>query len=182
MFLTPPDIAWADTHDHGLLVDVKREGHLYTINARFNTTLTKCAAYHFLTDYEVAKKMPGVISLLEKRLSANKAIVDLTANEHVLFFNVRLHSVMEYSENPFESISFTQLSGDLKTFQGKWNIEPNGQGNTLKFSGQLERDTRMPMIIVDLFVKNSLLNKFSAIADLAEHHKDTQQNNCRGQN
>jgi hypothetical protein len=160
IFLTPHGIAWSDTHDHGLQMDIIRDGHLYNINARFNTTLTKCAAYHFLTDYAEAKKMAGVISLLDKRQSANKVIVELTASEHVLFFNVRLDSVMEYSEYPFESISFTQLSGDLKTFQGKWNIEPNRQGSTLKFSGQLERDTRMPMIIVDLFVKNSLLNKF----------------------
>jgi len=179
MFLVSHNLAWPAVHDRSLLVDVNRAGQLYSINARFNSALTPCAAYHFLTDYEEARKMPGVIELFARRQSPIKVVVDLTAKEHVLIFYVKLHSVMEYTENPFKSISFTQLSGDLKTFQGKWEIDPYQQGSSLIFNGELEQDTRMPMVIIDYFVKSSLENKFNAIAELAGKYKDIRQNNCR---
>ena len=178
MLLTISKIAWSSAHDHGLQLDVKINGRLYDINASFDTPLTKCAAFHFLTDYEGAKKIPGVIELLANRQATNKVKVDLTADEYVMFFSVRLHSVMEYTEKKFDSVTFTQLSGDLKTFQGKWDIEPSQQGSTLRFKGVLERDTKIPLVIVDFFVKSSLINKFGAIADMAEKHKDMQENNC----
>jgi hypothetical protein len=39
----------------------KRDGSLYTFITSFETPLTKCAAYHYLTDYEAAKNLPGVV-------------------------------------------------------------------------------------------------------------------------
>jgi len=177
LFMTD-NMAWSDSHYHGLQVDVKRDGHLYTLNASFDTPLTKCAAYHYLTDYEAAKNLPGVVESLSYRQSANKVKVDRTADEQVLFLKVRLHSVMEYTENPFNRISFTQLAGDSKSFNGTWDIEQNPQGSTLKFKGLWEPDSLIPLFIIDHFAKNGLIDKFNAIAELAEKHKDMQSSNC----
>ena len=107
------------------------------------------------------------------RQSANKVRVERSADEHVLFFDVRLHSVMEYTEKPFDSIAFTQLRGDSKTFQGNWEIEANQQGSTLRFKGSWEPDTLIPFFVIDHFAKNGLIDKFTAIARLAEKRKDT---------
>jgi len=170
--------AWPDAQTNGLQVDVERDGRVYAFSASFNTPLTKCAAYRFLTDYEVARKMPGVIELLANRQSDNKVKIDFTAEESILFFHVRLHSVMENTEKPFDGVSFTQLSGDLKMFQGDWKVEQDLQGSTLRVKGLLERDTRIPLFIVDYFVKNSLTKKFSAIAELAEKQKDMPFTDC----
>ena len=161
-------IAQSDAHDHGLRVDVKRQGGLYTLEASFDTPLTKCAAYRYLTDYQGAKDMPGIIESVAYRESANEVKVERTVDEHILFFDVRLHSVMEYTEKPFDSISFTQLAGDSKSFQGSWDIEPNQQGSTLRFKGLWEPDTLIPLFIIDHFAKNGLIDKFNAIAQLAE--------------
>jgi Polyketide cyclase / dehydrase and lipid transport len=173
-------MAWSDTQYPGLQVEVKRVGSLYTFIASFDTSLTKCAAYRYLTDYEAAKNLPGVVESLASRESENKVRVERTADEHVLFFHVRLHSVMEYTENPYESIAFAQLSGDSKAFQGNWSIEPNQQGSTLRFQGLWEPDTLIPLFIIDHFAKNGLLDRFSAIAQLAEKRKDMLSNQCGG--
>ena len=159
-------------------MDVTREGSQYSFTASFDTLLTKCAAYHYLTDYEAAKQLPGVIESLAYRESANTVRVERTADEQVLFFHVRLHSVMEYTEKPFDRIEFTQLTGDSKTFQGNWLIEPNQQGSTLKFQGVWEPDTLIPLFIIDHFAKNGLIDRFSAIARLAEKRKDLQSASC----
>jgi hypothetical protein len=178
LILLTTNMAWSDAHYPGLKVDVAREGPLYTLNASFDTPLSKCAAYHYLTDYEAAKNLPGVVESTAYRQSDNKVKVDRTADEHVLFFDVRLHSVMEYTEKPFDSLSFKQLTGDSKKFQGDWDIVPNQAGSTLKFKGIWEPDTMIPLFVIDHFAKNGLLDKFSAIATLAEKHRDIQAVSC----
>lgn len=165
-------LAWPDTEYPGLQVDVKRAGSLYTFIASFDTPLTKCAAYRYLTDYEAAKSLPGVIESVAYRETANKVRVERTADEHVLFFHVRLHSIMEYTEKPYEGISFVQLSGDSKEFRGNWSIQPNQHGSTLRFQGAWEPDTLIPLFIIDHFAANGLVDRFSAIARLAEKRND----------
>ncbi|ADE12979.1 SRPBCC family protein [Sideroxydans lithotrophicus] len=173
--------AWPDSRYPGLQVEVKRDGSLYTFIASFDTTLTRCAAYRYLTDYEAAKALPDVVESLALRESANKVRVERTADEHVLFFHVRLHSVMEYTEKPFDSVEFTQLSGDSKMFRGDWIIEPNRLGSTLKFHGTWQPDTLIPLFIIDHFAKNGLLDSFSDMAQLAERRKDILSARCEGQ-
>jgi hypothetical protein len=172
--------AWSDAPYPGLHVEVKRDGGRYTFLANFGTPLSGCAAYHYLTDYEAAKELPGMIKSLAFREAPNKVRVERTAAEHVLFFHVRLHSVMEYTEQPYDRIAFTQLSGDSKMFQGNWEIEPNPQGSKLKFQGVWEPDTLIPLFIIDHFARNGLIDRFSAIALLAEKRKDTLSDSCEG--
>jgi hypothetical protein len=172
------NVGWADDHYPGLQVDVKREGRLYTFTASFDTPLSKCAAYNYLTDYGAAKDLPGVVESLAYRQSANHVKVERIADEQVLFFHVRIHSVMEYTEKPFDTISFTQLTGNSKMFQGSWEIEPNQQGSTLKFNGAWEPDTLIPYFIIDHFAKNGLIDRFSAIAQLAEKRKNILSTSC----
>ena len=170
--------AWPDDTHHGVQVDVSRKGNRYTLNATIDTSLKECAAYHYLTDYRSARDLPGVIKSSAYRESANKVRVDRIADEHVLFFYVRLHSVMEYTEQPFDRIAFTQLSGDSKVFQGSWEIVPNQQGSTLRFSGVWEPDSLIPLFIIDHFAKSGLIEKFEAIARLAEKRKAGLSDSC----
>jgi hypothetical protein len=164
--------AWSYDLYPGLQVDVKRKGTLYTLNASFDTSLTKCAAYRYLTDYEAAKELPGVVESVAHRQSANKVKVERTADERILFFDVRLHSIMEYTERPFDRIEFTQLAGDSKSFAGSWDILPNQNGSTLRFKGLWEPDTFIPLFIIDHFARNGLIEKFNTIAHLSEERKE----------
>ena len=170
--------AWPQDSHHGVQVEVTRKGNLYTLIATIDTSLTKCAAYHYLTDYGGAKNLPGVIKSTAYRESANKVKVDRIADEHILFFNVRLHSVLEYTEQPYDRIAFTQLSGDSKVFQGSWDIVPNQQGSKLRFRAIWEPDFLVPLFIIDHFAKNGLMDKFNAIARFAEKRKDMLSTRC----
>jgi hypothetical protein len=178
MIFMVSNTAWPYDSHRELQVGVTRKGGLYTLIASFDTSLTQCAAYHYLTDYGGAKDLPGVIRSIAYRESANKVKVDRTADQHILFFNVRLHSVMEYTEKPFDRISFTQLSGDSKAFQGSWDIVPNQQGSTLTFRGLWQPDSLIPFFIIDHFAKNGLRDKFNAIAKLAEKRKGMLSTSC----
>ena len=171
-------VAWAGEADHTIQVQVNRTGNLYTLTASFDTSLTTCAAYHYLTDYAAARNLPGVIKSVAYRQSPVNVEVDRIADEHVLFFNVRLHSVMEYTEKPFDHIEFEQLKGDSKVFRGSWDIVPNGHGSTLNFRGLWEPNTLIPLFIIDYFARNGLMDKFEAIARLADRYNDLLSGRC----
>jgi hypothetical protein len=181
LFLMTANLACAGSPYPGLQVDVSREGTRYTLLASFDTQLSKCAAYNYLTDYEAAKLLPGVIESSVVRETDGKVLVNRTADEQILFMRIRLHSVMEYTELAQDGIEFNQLSGDSKIFQGNWRIESNRQGSTLRFQGQWEPDTLIPLFIIDHFAKHGLLDRFSAIAQLAQDRKEILSARCAGQ-
>lgn len=170
--------SWSETQRTDLQVDVKRNAGVYSFDTHFDTPLSRCAAYHFLTDYEAATNLPGVIESKANRIAANQVRVEQIAVESVLFMHFRLHSVLEYTENPSEDISFVQLSGDSKKFQGHWHITPNTHGSTLTFHGVWEPDTVLPLFIVDHFAKNGLVDRFGAIAELAKQRNEVLSAQC----
>lgn len=178
LLLMTANVACAGNPYPGLQVDVSREGARYTLLASFDSPLSRCAAFNYLTDYEAAKLLPGVIESSAVRAVDGKVRVDRTADEQILFMRIRLHSVMEYTEQAQDGIEFNQLSGDSKFFQGNWRIEPNGQGTTLRFQGQWEPDTLIPLFIIDHFARHGLLDRFSAIAQLAQERKDVLSARC----
>ena len=178
MLLLTANPVWAGIPYPGLQVDVSRDGDRYTFNASFESPLSRCAAFKYLTDYEAAKLLPGVVESHATREAAGKVRVDRTADEQILFMRIRLHSIMEYTEQPQEGIEFNQLSGDSKLFQGRWRIEPTRQGTTLRFQGQWEPDTLIPLFIIDHFAQTGLVDRFSAIAQLAEDRKDILSASC----
>jgi hypothetical protein len=178
VLMATSNAAWSDESDPGLQVDVKRDGHLYTLSASFDTSLTRCEAFRYLTDYEAATKLPGVITSTAHRESASEVKVDRTIDEHVLYFHVRLRSIIEYREKPFEGIEFAQVKGDSKLFRGSWDIETTRQGSKLRFKGLWEPDTVIPLFIIDHFAKADLADRFTAIAQLAETSKDLLQFSC----
>jgi len=170
--------ARADIYQPEMKVEVNRVGNVYSLAAQFHSSLNKCAAYHYLTDYEAAKGLPGVIESISVRQSSDTVMVERVADEQVLFLRVRLRSRMEYKELPSDGISFTQLSGDSKRFEGRWYIDPHPQGSILRFQGVWEPDTMIPLFVIDHFAKNGLLDRFGAIAQLAERNKVLLSKSC----
>ncbi|MHB1117485.1 SRPBCC family protein [Sideroxydans sp.] len=164
--------------DNALLVEVQRNGGTYLLNARFDTSLSQCAAYLYLTDYESATKLPGILDSKAYRESDNTVKVERTAEERVLFMRIHLHSVMEFTEYPNNKLTFTQLSGDSKSFSGHWLIEPTLSGSTLRFEGRWEPDTLLPLFIIDHFAKHDLEKRFGEIARLAEEQNAELSGKC----
>lgn len=168
MLLSPCFTAWADAPAHDLQVEVHRDGDRYNFSASFVTSLSPCAAYEFLTDYDAAKKMPGVIDSSYFREDSNHVHVERTASERILFFRVHMHSTMEYTERPYQGVSFVQLKGDSKEYRGDWEIRATPGGSKLSFAGEWEPDTVIPLFIIDHFAKNQLADRFETMARQAE--------------
>jgi hypothetical protein len=168
----------AESITDNLQVAVQRSGDSYQLSARFDTSLSQCAAYRYLTDYESAVNLPGILSSTAYRETDDTVVVERTAEERILFMRVRLHSVLAFTEYPDERLTFTQLSGDSKSFSGRWLVEPRPQGSTLIFQGEWEPDTLLPLFIIDHFAKHDLERRFGEIARLAEEQSPLQSAKC----
>ena len=159
-----------DANPYRVNTSVTRQGDVFLIQASYLSPLSVCEAYRYLTDYEAAKKVPGVLdSKIIKRVG-DKTTVERWAQEKILFININLHTVLEYREVPFKRTEFVQITGDSKQFTGQWEVEPNsdtGLPSKIKYSGVLEPNSVLPMFILEYFIKNNLNERFQIMAKFA---------------
>jgi len=166
-------IAYADGDFDRFNVQAKviRQDDTFLFAASYQSPLTACQAYRYLTDYEAAKKVPGVTESKPTRISSNKVLVERSAEEKVLFFTVKLHTLIEYTEYPMKGTEFNQIKGDSKRFSGKWSVEPNTLGSVIRYEGVLEPDSHLPMFVLKYFIENSLEDRFKIMAKLSAERK-----------
>lgn len=150
---------------------VVQEGDAFIITASYQSPLNTCQAYHFLTDYEAAKKVPGVMDSKATRHSDHKVLVERWAEEKILFFTIKLHTLIEYTEYPMKGTEFVQIKGDSKRFSGHWFLVPNSNGTVIKYEGVLEPDSHLPMFILKHFIQNNLEDRFRFMAKMAAEAK-----------
>ncbi|MEW5903657.1 MAG: SRPBCC family protein [Pseudomonadota bacterium] len=156
-----------------LFAGVEREGDVFHLHARLSTSLSRCQAWHYLTDYEAAVNLPGVIRSTAARVDERTVQVERVADERILFLRIRLRSLLEFTEFPMERLHFTQLAGDSRAFTGEWRIVQDSTGSTLEFSGDWQPDSVIPLFIIDYFAAHDLETRFREVRRLAETYKQT---------
>lgn len=150
--------------DYRIKVEVTQQGSVFHTQASFYLPLSLCQSYRYITDYDAATQIPGVITSTTMRLDTNKAQVERTLQEHILFFPIKMHMVLEFTEFPNQGTDFVQISGEAKSYKGSWRLEPEGSGTVFRYQTQSEPDSLLPKTIVEYFIKNRLNSSFGAIA------------------
>lgn len=157
-------LSYAAPQDYQLKVEVNRKGAIFQTQASFYLPLTLCQSYRYLTDYEAATHIPGVIASTTVRLDVNKARVERDLQERLLFFPIKMRMVLEFTELPQQGTDFVQISGEAKSYKGSWRLEPESRGTWFKYQAESEPDTLLPKTVVEYFIKNRLASSFEAIA------------------
>lgn len=170
--------ASSDIEEFKVRVSVTRVDDQFNVDASYQTPLNSCQAYRYLTDYEAAKNVPGVVESKATRLSANRVLVERSADETILMFRVRLSSQIEYIEHPYSGTDFHQVKGDSKVFKGKWSILANDEGTLLHYQGIVVLESVFPMFVVEYFIKNNIKDRFAVMARMAKARKDLQVAQC----
>jgi len=154
----------ADGEDYQLKVDVTQQGNVFHTQASFHLPLSLCQAYRYLTDYDAAKSIPGVVASATTRLDDNKARVERVLQERILFFPIKMRMVLEMTELPHKGTDFVQISGEAKFYKGGWRLEETGQGTAFKYRAESEPDSLFPKAVIEYFIKNRLNSSFEAMA------------------
>ena len=154
----------ADAEDYQLKVDVTQQGNVFHTQASFHLPLSLCQAYRYLTDYDAAKSIPGVVASATTRLDDSKARVERVLQERILFFPIKMRMVLEMTELPHKGTDFVQISGEAKFYKGGWRLEETAQGTAFKYRAESEPDSLFPKAVIEYFIKNRLNSSFEAMA------------------
>ena len=150
--------------DYDLKLNVTRQGEVFKTEASFRLPLNACQAYRFITDYDAATQIPGVLSSQSTRIDKQRVRVERVLRERILFFPIDMHMVLEFTERPGKGTDFVQISGQAKSYQGAWRLEPDGAQTVFVYQTQSVPDSAMPGAVVEYFIKNRLGKSFEAMA------------------
>jgi hypothetical protein len=150
--------------DYKIKVDVTQQGAVFYTQASFYLPLSVCQAYRYITDYDAATQIPGVVASTTTRIDARKARVERLLQERILFFPIKMRMVLEVTEQPSLGTDFVQISGEAKSYKGAWRLEQDGEGTLFKYRAESEPDSVFPKAVIEYFIKNRLNSSFEAMA------------------
>ena len=162
-----------------LKVTIERSGANFLVHASYVVPVSECHAYAFLTDYEAAKNILGIIESRVINRNANKVKVERVAEERVLFIPIYLRSLLEFSEISDKRLEFIQLEGDAKSYKGSWVIESDKNGTRFVHQASFELETSIPLFIIQYFLENSARKRFEIMAERVTQQEITATTICK---
>ena len=172
-------LAQDSSNAYDLKVAVTRAGDRFQVNASYEVPITLCEAFTFITDYEGAKNLPGVVDSKVLSRSGNKVKVARLLEERILFIPFEMRSELEYVEIPNRALLFEQLSGDTKYYKGSWRLLAEKDFTTFKYDAQIEPNSLVPSAVIEFFIKNILRRQFESMAEAALLKRSVPLKTCR---
>ena len=171
--------AVAQSNPHDLDINISRIGARFDVQVQFTAPVSPCQAYGFLTSYEEAKNIPGILSSKVLSRENNKVLVERVAKERILLIPVYLHSTLEFTEVSTAKLNFTQIKGDAKSYSGNWIVSPDKRGSRFTHHATFELDTSIPLFIVQYFLENSAAKRFEIMAENIAQVQVAGNSHCR---
>ena len=166
------NLAWAQEPDFGLTLDVQQKDTTFVTQVTFKLPLKSCQAWNFITDYDSASNIPGVVESKSKRVAENKVRVERVMQDRILFFPIKMRSVIDYTELPNKGTDFVQVEGETKSYRGTWRLTPDGDATVFQYNAVSEPDSALPMAVIRYFVSNRLRSSFLAMAQYGASRRD----------
>ena len=163
--------AQENTNPYDVQVSTRPIDGRIQIDASYTVPINICSAFAFLTAYEGAKNIPGILESKVLSRSGNKVRVYRVIEEQILFFPIELKSTIEYTEVPNRLVAFEQISGDTKFYKGSWRLLPDKDSTTFKYEALVEPHSLIPSSIIEYFMKNNLRERFELMAQKARENK-----------
>lgn len=164
---------------YDIKVVVTRAGERFQVNASYEAPITVCEAFTFITDYEGAKSLLGIVDSKVISRSGNKVRVARLLEEKILFIPFEMRSELEYTEIPNKTLLFEQISGETKYYKGSWRLVPEKDFTIFKYDAQVEPNSLVPLAVIEFFIKNIVRRQFELMAELAALKRSTSTRVCR---
>lgn len=159
-------------------VDVQKVGEGFEIKASYLAPMNLCNAFAFITDYEDAKNIKGIVVSKIISRTDNKVIVERKAKESVLLFPLEINTTIEYTELASRGLNFEQIQGDNKSYRGSWRLEPDGGSTKFLYQSWIELNSSAPKNVLEYFMRNILNKRFEAMAARAVLKSHTPNPKC----
>jgi len=170
--------AQENANPYDVQVSVISEDGYFKIVASYQAPIDMCTAYAFITDYEGAKNIPGIIESKVVSRMRNKVRVQRVIREQILFFPIEMKSLVEYTETPNKLLTFEQISGDNKQYRGAWRLSDVKDKTLFRYEAIVEPHSIIPSMVIEYFVRNSIRGRFELMAQRAAQTKFTESFAC----
>ena len=160
-------IATHPINPYDLNVDVQRAGDAFLIHVSYIVPINICQAMAFLTNYEDAKNIPGIVYSKIISRDGIKVRVERHVQERIVLIPITMKSIIEYTEVSQSQLNFEQLVGDTRSYKGSWQMMSEGDGTKLRYESRVELLPFIPRIVIEYFIKNSINERFQVMAKRA---------------
>jgi len=167
VILLPAGYAQENVNPYDVQVGTRVIDGRIQIDASYTVPINICSAFTFITAYEGAKNIPGILESKVISRVGNKVRVYRVIEEQILFFPIELKSTIEYTEVPNRLVTFEQISGDTKLYRGSWRLTPDKDSTIFKYEALVEPHSLIPSSVTEYFMKNSLKERFELMAQKA---------------
>ena len=145
-------------------VGVQRMDTHFQVSASITMPVTPCDAYRLLTDYaSLPYYIPGILEIQTERISNSTIKVRQVGEVEVLFFHIKMMSLLEMEEIPDQRIVFKQIEGDLESYSGEWNLQDTPEGTKLDYNASLVFKHFMPFFLAKTVLEKEVGKRFEAI-------------------
>ena len=87
--------------------------------------------------------------------------------------------MIEYTETPYQLISFEQISGDAKFYKGTQRLVSEKDKTAFKYDSLVEFDSLVPSFVISYFIKNNIRSRIEVMAKHATQHKTVDIAKCK---
>jgi carbon monoxide dehydrogenase subunit G len=147
-----------------LAIEVERMGERFAVRARATVAVPAELAWQVLTDYEnLPRFIPGLTHSAVQLRGAGRALLEQKGEARFLIFSFPIEVRLEVRESPHTSISSRAVGGNLKRMNGRYDLQPDGAGVRLRYTGELEPDFELPPLIGPFVLRTMVEEQFTAM-------------------
>jgi Polyketide cyclase / dehydrase and lipid transport. len=137
------------------------------VTTRAQIDATQAVIWQTLTDYDhLAQFIPGMTTSRTVTRCGNTAVVAQTGDAGSGLFSYPIDIVVQADEHPSTDITVRLLSGNLRTYQGGYHLEPVAGATDsfiLTWSGIIEPDIALPGFITGWALRQAVEGEFRAM-------------------
>jgi len=154
-------------HVHAAASRVRKNGQsFFEVEAAGIARATLQQAWNVLTDYErLDEFVPDLVSSKILSRDTNEAIIEQKSQTAVLFFVHTVRMVVRIEEQPYSILRVERLSGDMRHYRARWELEPavQAEGTRIALLGAMEPDFPLPPIVGDAIIQANVKNMVEAV-------------------
>ena len=168
-FLLALLLALAPARAADIVVDVKRSGDVFSIEAHAEFPGGVARTWEVLTDYDrYAEFIPELTQSRVISRKGREVQVDQKGQTRVLFLNYPLDVRLAVSEQPYERVSSRAVAGSFREMRNAYVLEAREGRVLLRYTGRLVPDFYVPPIFGTLVLRRTVESMFEALVEEME--------------
>jgi hypothetical protein len=139
--------------------------HMYDIAASGSVQASQAAAWRVLTDYEkMSEFVPDLASCKILSRAGNRAIIEQFGSARFLFMSRSIHLVVQATESPMTAIDIALISGDMRHYEARWELQPLPSGGTrIVYRGRLAPGFYVPGMLGAALIRTDIERMMRAV-------------------